>query len=764
VEDGFALLREHEIESLFAVSNGYAGSRASLEEGCALSTGATFLAGIFEQRSTPGSVPQLMAFPEWSGIRVSVDGNPFDMSEGEVLEHRRTLDLKQGILWREWRHRDLNGRITRLLTLRLASLVDRHVLLQSLLFTAENYSARLHLECSIELGSLLDPEVPQDWKTPQDAERPMVFPVSTRVPGRQIKVAFAIASQLLNESGEDSDGEREITINDACVSEKFCTAVGLGAQCQLHRAVSIYTSRDVQEPGQAAVIEATNVMPTRVEAAVSAHASEWRGRWESADVQIQGDDSLQRALRFALYHLISAANPEDSRVSIGARALTGEAYKGHVFWDTEIYMVPFFMYTHPASARALLTYRYHTLEAAREKARSFGFRGAMYPWESADTGEETTPKAVITPTGEVIEVRNGEMEVHISGDVAYAVWQYWSVTGDDAFLLDNGAEIILETARFWASRGNMEADGAFHIRHVIGPDEYHEDVDDSAYTNLLAAWNLRRGAQVASLLKTRWLDRWRDLVVRLKISEDELAHWLSLADAMFISFDQRTLLFEQFTGYYKKDHVDLQQYEPRSAAMDIILGHERIQQTDVIKQADVVLAVYLLWDDLPADVRATNFRYYEPRTGHGSSLSPSIHALVAARLGDMALAERYLRQSAQIDLGNTMGNAAGGVHAAALGGLWQAIVFGFAGLRQRPDGIYLAPNLPPNWHQLSFPMQWRNNRLQVSVLPNKIRVAVKGAHPIRLGLANGAEVTAVPDREYSTVRDQQGWSAWYALH
>jgi kojibiose phosphorylase len=495
-------------------------------------------------------------------------------------------------------------------------------------------------------------------------------------------------------------------------------------------------------------------------ASVRQHQQEWESRWDSSDIRIEGDDSLQRALRFAGYHLISAANPQDERVSIGARALTGEAYKGHVFWDTEIYMVPFYTLTHPPSARALLLYRYHLLDAAREKARRAGFRGVMYPWESADTGEETTPEAVITPGGEVIRVLNGEMEVHITGDVAYAVWQYWQATGDNVFFRDAGAEVMLETARYWASRGAMESDDAFHIRHVIGPDEYHENVDDNAYTNLLAAWNLRRGAETAKILQTRWPDCWRELESRLQLSEQELREWLKLAESMFTGFNPATLLFEQFSGYFNKEPIDLKKYEPRSAAMDVILGHQRIQQTNVVKQADVVMAMYLLWNEFSPEVRAANFHYYEPRTGHGSSLSPSMHALVAARIGEQKLAQRYLQQAAEIDLGNNMGNAAGGVHAAAIGGLWQAMIFGFAGLQPEDGGLCFAPQLLPQWRKLEFPLRWRKRSLRVLIEPSSIQVAVQGTEALNLKLAGGEQIAAEPGREYVSEQAQGAWAPW----
>jgi trehalose/maltose hydrolase-like predicted phosphorylase len=762
-EDGFTLAREHEVESLLAIANGYVGNRASLAEGSLLSAPATFAAGVFTQSETPGSVPQLMILPDWTGVRVWIENHALNMNEGKVLEHRRILDMLQGILWREWRHSDPNGRETHLTTFRLASLADRHLLLQSVAVRAENYSGTVRLESSIELPPHLEPSLPAEWKTRRSPERPNVLPLAFRTPAAKHTLAFAVAGQLL--TSRATSANREIAIEERRIVERFEVVADPGAECQLLRVVSIFTSRDAEEPFQTAVEHANRVFVSGFAAPASAHASEWLRRWEDADVQVEGDDGLLRALRFSAYHLISAVNPEDERVSIGPRALTGEAYKGHVFWDTEIYMLPFYIHTHPPSARALLTYRFHTLEAAREKARSAGFRGAMYPWESADTGEETTPSAVISPGGEVITVLNGELEIHITADVAFAVWQYWNATEDDVFFCHAGAEIMLETARFWASRGAIESDGAYHIRNVIGPDEYHEGVDDNAYTNLLAAWNLRHGAAAGRLLQQHWPGVWRELSARLRLSNDELATWPKLADIVFTGFNSDTSLFEQFAGYFNREPIDLKSYEPRSAAMDVILGHRRIQQTNVVKQADVIMAMYLLWDHIPAEVRMANFRYYEPRTGHGSSLSPGIHALLAARLGEMSLAYDYLQQAAEIDLANNMGNAAGGVHAAAMGGLWQAVVFGFAGMEIRADGLSFNPHVMPHWKRLTFPVQWRGRKLRVSTDAKSVHVAVEnGKGGILLGVAAGPEIWALPGQQFIAEAKGGEWEPWHKLH
>jgi trehalose/maltose hydrolase-like predicted phosphorylase len=445
---------------------------------------------------------------------------------------------------------------------------------------------------------------------------------------------------------------------------------------------------------------------------VARHLAAWEHRWAASDVEVDGDVSVQRALRFAIYHLTSAANPEDAHVSVGARGLTGEGYLGHVFWDTEIFLLPFYTLTWPEAARAALMYRFHTLPAARAKAARLGYRGALYAWESADTGEEATPPWALSQEGRVVPILCGTQEQHISADVAYAVWQYWQATRDVEFLLNAGAEILLETARFWATRAALEDDGAYHIRGAIGPDEYHESVDDNAYTNGMAAWNLDRGLMVASLLRARWPARWTELSRKLELEQLELNQWRDVAQTLATGFDPRSGLFEQFAGFLGLEDVDLREYADRGAPLDVVLGPDRTRRSQVIKQADVLMLLALLPDESDRRVLEANFRYYERRCGHGSSLSPAVHALLAARLGDMHLAEQYFHQAATIDLDDTRGDTALGVHMGALGGLWQAAVFGFGGLSLGEHGLRLDPHLPSGWQSLAFRMRWRGRSLR----------------------------------------------------
>ena len=582
--------------------------------------------------------------------------------------------MRQGILWREWRHQNAAGEITRLKMLRLASLADRHLLVQCATITPENFSGSVSIDAALT-GTV------------------------TQVTGSGTTVAMAVARRVVDSAGHCMSST-EVVVGQLSLE------VRLGETYRLDRVVAVHTSRDTDEPREMAGRQVKHAIED-VNGVIAEHREAWLTRWKASDLRIEGDAAAQRALRFAIYHLSSASNPEDERVSIGARGLSGTAYKGHVFWDTDIFLLPFFILTYPEAARALVMYRYYTLAGARAKAARLGYRGALYAWESADTGEEMTPPFVVSPDGGIVRILTGEQEQHISADVAFGVWKYWEATGDEGFLVNAGAEILIETARFWASRAELEEDGRYHIRGVIGPDEYHEKVDDNAYTNGLAQWNLEVGEEVARLVAERWPEQWRALSRRLGLEAEEPRRWLQVARELYTGFDEQTGLFEQFRGYFGLEDIDLAPFAQRTAPMDVLLGRERIRRAKIIKQPDVVMLVHLLWERLPPEVRKANFEYYEPRCGHGSSLSPAIHALVAARLGDAALAERYFREAAEIDLSDNMGNAAGGVHVGALGGLWQATVFGFAGLRFTDEGPEHRPNLPPSWRSLSMRFQWR---------------------------------------------------------
>ena len=708
--EGYNVLTESALESRFAFGNGFLGMRAARS----VSRGPTwvgwlgysrwaswprcYVAGLFDVPNIEPPVPALVPVADWSRVRILLDGEPLLAREGEVRVGTRKLDLRRGLLLSAWTHRTPAGITVEGRELRLLSLADRAVGLQLVQLSLDHDGVDVRLEASFALAGF--------GMEPIRLERDLG---AWRMEGTGKGVAMTGAAALRC-GGNLLVPDRPFSLRWAW---RWRSVAGQVAELDCLVAVArADTPEDDPSPPAGAALARSRALGWH--AVLAAHEASWDARWIASDIVIEGDDELQQALRFAAYHLTSAANPEDDHVSIGARALTGDAYLGHVFWDTEIYLLPFYTAVWPEAARALLTYRFHTLPSARAKAAHFGFKGALYAWESADTGTETTPERVVGADGAQVDILTGRMEHHISADIAYAVWQYWRATGDDDFFLRVGAEILHETARFWASRAVAEGDGRRHIRHVIGPDEYHEDVDDNAFTNVMARWNISRALEAMDLLRARWPDHAAALREKLALDDDELADWRDAIARIVIGHDPATGVYEQFAGFHALEPLDLAAYADRTVPIDVVLGRERTQQSQVVKQADVVALVALLPEEFPGTLAETNFRHYEPRCGHGSSLSAGMHALVAARLGDAAMALRYLRETAATDL-DLDPNSAGGVRIAGLGALWQAVMLGFAGLDLMGDTLRIDPRLPPQWRSLSFRACWRGRSVAIRI-------------------------------------------------
>lgn len=722
---GYDPVREGVYEARFAISNGFLGIRA----GRAVSRGSrwldpqrTYVAGLFDIPGSEQPIPQLVTAPGFLAIRIIPDGGLLVHHPAEVGSHRTTLDMRRGALFTESRLADDPRIAVRVRTMRVVSLDDRSVGAHMVEVEVEHGVVGVTVEASFEgLGLGL--------KTEQ-LEQELGF-WRTQNTGKRLAVA---ATSSLQVDGADITPAR---LGPFAWSWQWTTCPGQIVRLVRVVAVARADAPD-SDPGQ--VVREKIGIARRLgwQKVVQQHETAWAARWQRSDIKVAGDPAAEQALRFAAYHLNSAANPADERVSIGARGLTGEDYHGHVFWDTEIYLLPFYTLTWPEAARALLMYRYRTIDGARAKAAAMGWRGAMYAWESADTGAEATPEHVVGPDGRIMPILCGRLEQHITADVAYAVWQYWQAARDEQFLLEAGAEILLETARFWSSRAQPEADGYCHIRHVIGPDEYHEDIDDNAFTNVMARWNIRRALEIAALLRERWPDKWALLSSRLGLSDAELTQWQSVANTMATGWDPKTELYEQFAGFFSLEDIDLASYTGRTVPMDVVLGRERTQRTKIVKQADVVALIGLLPEEFPGDSAVTNFRYYEPRCGHGSSLSGAMHGLVAARLGYSELALRYFEQAVAIDLSDTHTTIAGGLHVAALGGTWMTAVFGFAGLSLQSDGIALNPQLPARWQSLCFGIEWHGRKLKIRIdaADRVVQATLEAGEPMSL-LMNG---------------------------
>ena len=692
---GFDRFRERELESWFTVANGRTGTRGSLEEGSPESNPATYVAGVYGRLPDGKVGPELLIGPRWTLLQPRLLDTGVHLEIGEILEHRRVLDFRQAILFRFWRQRLPSGQEVTFRSARFASLADRELLV----LEAEGRSNGVPLSLgadillpsrpSLEGGAFTRHADRVEFQLAASGGGRAFFSISSRETGGRIQRLTAVSRAPLG-------GEPEGSVSDALDK----------AQARGFRAV-----RD-------------------------RHGGAWRERWGTADVVVEGDPDAQLSLRFALYHLISAGDPDSDFASIGARGLTGPGYNGHVFWDTEVFALPFFLHTQPQVARQLIDYRFRTLPAARARARSIGYSGALFAWESADDGRDCTPSLALLPGQTLIPVLTGREEHHISADVAWATWRYWEATRDEEFLLKVGAEILLETARFWSSRARRGTDGCFHIAPVIGPDEYHEGVRDNAYTNLLARWNLERGLEVVQLLRSSDRTAWRALARRLKLDAGDLARWRLVAEELTIWFDHETRLYEQFEGFFGLEDVNAAELAPRPFAGELVLGRERLRRTQLIKQADVLMVMHMLPALFPREVIEANYGYYEPRTSHGSSLSPGIHAAVGARLGLEDEALNYFRMASAIDLDDRMRNAAYGIHMASAASLWHAAVFGFGGVTPEAGCLRIDPHLPGSWSRLAFPFNWRDNVVRVVAEQSEVSVDVASPALIAVGAGN----------------------------
>ncbi len=724
---------EEAAESRLTVANGLLSARGAIVMPAPHSLRRLLVAGLFAPTDDDRHLPVLVSAPDWTRLRITIDGVEVTPDQAEFT---RTLDLGRGVLLSTWYFTTEKGTTLTARALRGTSQDNRAL--------AWNI-ARLDVDRPAAV-------IVESWLEPLDPLLVLESAGQNTALWRTIDGAHVLA--LATTTALDLPGG---SVAPILTNQPSYARWEWQAQPDLP---ALYSRLIAAARDEGAAPE--DALATDFGTLIEAHERAWQVRWQGADVALTGNDLTQLDLRFAIYHLISAANPGDPAVSIGARALTGDAYHGHVFWDTEIFLLPFYTLCWPEAARALLTYRYRTLPAARAKAARMGYRGALYAWESTDSGIEATPDTAVDPTGKVVAVLNGREEQHISADIAFAVWQYWLATQDEDFLLTAGAEIILETARFWASRATHEDDGCYHIRGVIGPDEYHEHVDDNAYTNGMAHWNLERGDEVVRLLASRWPERWAELSARLALAPEELAQWRAVAAGLTFNQDPKTGLIAQFDGFFGLEDIDLTKYADRTVPMDIVLGRDRIQHAQVAKQADVVMLLTLLWDRFDEETIAANFRYYEPRTGHGSSLDPAIHALVAARLGEADAAQRYFQLAIDIDSHDSAGNESLGLHMATLAGIWQATVFGFGGVYIEEDGIRLNPHLPSTWASLRFPLRWCGSRQMITITrdPRTVEVTVADA-PLVL-LLGALSTTLAPGATYHFAWDDAS-RQWRAM-
>ncbi|EGD51703.1 glycoside hydrolase family 65 central catalytic [Thermoanaerobacter ethanolicus JW 200] len=739
-------------ETLFTLTNGYMGVRGTFEEGNEGERSGNFIAGIFDK--SDAQVREIVNAQNWLRIKLYVEGEELSLDKCQLIEFKRILDMKKGILFRSMLIKDSKDRITRIEGYRFLSRSDRHRSAIKLFVTPVNYSGVVGIESIID-GTVLNSADSPKYRVKHlkvannsSLSKNGVY-LETATVDDDTRIATGSTVRIYHHEDEEKNnvakfkrflplGERSIeyfefdgTENKTVVIDKF---------------VITYTSRDVRK----------DLLKTTVEKELFAFAGEgidkelqrhievYEELWSVADINIEGDEEADKALRFNIFHLMSSVNENDPLVSIAAKALHGEGYKGHVFWDTEIFMLPFFIYVYPQAARTLLMYRYNMLDAARKNATLNGYKGAQYPWESADTGEEETPKWGFDYKGNPVRIWTGDLEHHITADIAFAVWEYFRATEDIEFMLNYGAEVIFETARFWVSRCEYVKElDRYEINNVIGPDEFHEHVDNNAYTNYLAKWNIKKGLELINMLKEKYPEHYYAISNKICLTNEEMEKWKEVEEKIYIPYDKDKKLIEQFEGYFdKKDYVIDKFDENNMPIWPEGVDITRLGDTQLIKQADVVMLMLLLGEEFDEETKRINYEYYEKRTMHKSSLGPSMYAIMGLKVGDHKNAYQSFMRSANVDLVDNQGNTKEGLHAASAGGTWQVAVFGFGGMEiDKEEILNINPWLPEKWDKLSYKVFWKGNLIEVIVTKEDVSVKkLEGKGNIKVKV-KGKEIT-----------------------
>lgn len=736
------LKRIHSQETVFTIGNGYFATRGTFEEGYPRDNAATLLFGVFDP--TPIAKEELANIPDWLPIKLFINGERFRLDCGTILSYHRILDMQEGVLRRTVRWKSPRGIRILVHSERFASLTNEHVGIIRYSVTLEDAAG--DQACDIEVRASLNlAEGNYDvmhWENIDQGHQDDIIWYHCETKKSQVHLA-----QTMSFRSASPDFHQQIVDSDIAPGLRFYGTLENGETFNAEKVVVMYTSRDTSDPISSALQQhqqllgepqhpldistsharfqeenmpqETSVQTFIYDRLLAQQRKAWQEVWEKADIVIEGDHIAQLSIRYNLYQLRINASSHDSRYSIAAKGLTGFGYRGHIFHDTEIFMLPFFTYVMPDIARNLLLYRYRLLPAARKKAASNGYEGAQYPWESTLNGEETTPSSIIHPeTGEVIPVLNGFIELHITASIAHAVWQYWLVTGDDDFMRDYGAEILLSTAIFWASRAEKNAErGDYEITNVIGPDEWHEHVNNNVYTNYMARQNLKYGLAIHDWLKTTDPAKARELAQQLHLSNERLAKWADIAEHLRILQDPQTKIFEQFEGFFNLEPLDQTQFTGRKDSYQGILGVEQIQKYRIIKQADVLMLLTVLGQEFDKETKKANWDYYYPITDHdyGSSLTPALHVILACELDQMGSAYELFLKGALVDLENLRGNTPEGIHTACAGAVWQATIFGFAGLRLSDNGYTTQPHWPDGWTRLAFTFFHKGKQIHVDL-------------------------------------------------
>lgn len=713
-------------EAIMYQGNGYLGIRATTEETYLGEVRNTFISGTFNKFDV-NEVTELPNVADVIQMDIFINGQKMNLIEGTVRNYSRYLNLKNGELVRAFVWISPNKEEIEFTFKRTVSLKNKHVVAQRVELKP------LNSELELKLRSGINAQMTNSGVQHFTEGEKRLFDgkyMQLRKKTTESKIDFVInTTHIFFKNEKEVEPKSLIFMDRRKIYSDYTEHIGLGDNLTVEKISTYHTSRDkdfLESTLEEIVAHSLKLIRELRKAGyhriLSESATAWDTQvWSKAPIEVTSEDQFdQLAVRFAQYHLRVMTPFHDNRMSVAAKGLSGEGYKGHVFWDTEIFILPYFTFTNPKKARNLLEYRYLTIEGARKKAKDNGYEGAMYPWESAwkDDGEVTPVwGAADIVTGKATKIWSGFIEQHITSDIAFAIWQYYNATGDTEFMELYGYEMIFEIAKFWSSRVQWDhKTQSYHINNVIGPDEYKEHVNNNAFTNYMAKLALDLAIEYYLKLQDSSSSLFDKFDYNLKIKEN-FERWCEVSQKIYLPKPNEQLVIPQDDTYLHKKIIDLTKYKNQQQVGSIFKDYnlEQVNEIQVSKQADIMVLFYLLEHLFDKNIKVANWNYYEPKTLHDSSLSLSIHCILASDLGDKELSYKLFKEAAQIDLGTNMKSSDHGIHAASIGGIWQCVVNGFGGVRLISGSLRIEPALPEKWSRLTFTINFKGDKIKVIV-------------------------------------------------
>lgn len=728
-EDRFSGETTKHYEGLFTQGNGYMHVRGSFEEGLEgaaqdeeylrmpanvtlekprhpESKWGTFIPGVVGKH--PLLKEEIINLPYFLSMNLVIAGEKLDMKLSNVKEYRRWLDLRNGCLYRTLIWETKAGLSLRLTYMRFISMSHEHLCLQQLGIEALSGQGVVDIACGIDAGVRTNGYNHFREVLTAEPETGCISAETLTDGGDRILMLSSVkASQNILWSRQQK-GQNVFYSGSKLLKAGDCLEV--------QKAVSVVTGRD----NEAGELLERGLKYLRAfdangwEKLYENHAKVWSEKWKFSDIKITGDFEAQLALRTSIYHLLRSNCENDPRVAICAKGYAGEAYFGRYFWDTEINMLPFFIHSNPKAARNLIMFRYNTLEGARKNAGAYGYQGARYAWESSVSGEEQCPCW-----------QYADHEIHITADIVYALCHYVNGTGDLEFIWNHGIDIMVETARYWADRVDINKNGYYELLGVMGPDEYLPMTRNNAFTNRMVKFSLEKTVEYLETVRKQDANKYRDIEKRLALTPEDIVRFKDVGEKLKIPFDANTRIIPQSEDF--QDYADLDFdtiWKDRTRPFGHFISQERNYRSKALKQADVLQLIMLYPGDFTREQLSASYDYYEPITTHDSSLSASVYGITAAWLGRLEEAGKFLKKVMETDMSIEKKGAAEGIHIANCGGLWQMIVYGFAGLKSAMwcSEIRLEPHLPEKWEKLEFTLAWHGKWYKAAITQEKYEI------------------------------------------